>query len=336
MKNNFTELYFKYSGYIFRIFPDLLSFMLPKTIVVEASNICMLKCPACATVHASTREKGVMSFDTFKKLIDEIDWDLKRINFSFAGEPLVNPEIFKMIQYANALDIETIIETNGVLLEKCIDELLKSGLSRINIAFDGINQETVSKYRRGIEFDNVLNAIKRLTSQRRQKGLEKPKIHLQYILMKHNVNHTDEAINIARELGADSIEFKSMILSGGFDLAKNIKEQLALEYLPDSASLRRYEHNQGKWKLAGRLSRFCTHVLSDTVIMWNGDVTVCTMDVNGRLIQGNILKNPLKAIWKSKKYCEIRQKILKNQLDVCSNCEYLVDDFKCVDLKKED
>ncbi|MDP2905992.1 MAG: radical SAM protein, partial [Candidatus Omnitrophota bacterium] len=145
--NFIVKSYFNYSGYLFRVFPGLLSFVLPRTLVVEASNMCMLKCPVCATVNYSKRQKGLMPFELFKGLLDSIDWKLRRINFSYAGEPLVNPDLFKMVGYAAAKGIDSIVETNGMLLEDRIDDILSSGLYKLNIAFDGINQEMASLYR---------------------------------------------------------------------------------------------------------------------------------------------------------------------------------------------
>lgn len=330
INNIFVKAYFNYSGYFFRRFPKFLSLFLPRTLIVEASNMCMLKCPACATINSSKRQKGVMSFETFKYILDGLNWKVKRINFSYAGEPLVNPQISRMVRYAKDKGIDSIIETNGMLLEEQIDELIDCGVSKINIAFDGTDQASASEYRRGINFDAVLSGVRHLTQEKNKRRLAYPKIHLQFIVMKHNENSINEAIKLAGDLGVDYIDFKSMVLSSGSGLTKEDKKQLASQFLPTKEDFLRYEFINGEWRIKKGLRKFCTHVLSDTVIMWNGDVTVCTMDVDGNFIVGNVYKTALSKIWSGKAYSDLRRKILGKELDVCKECGYLVSDFKSV------
>ncbi|MDD2688914.1 MAG: radical SAM protein [Candidatus Omnitrophica bacterium] len=333
MKNILTKIYFKYAGHIFSLLPWLLNFIPPRTLVVEASNMCVLNCPACTTVNLSKRAKGKMSFGVFKILLDGIDWKPKQINFSFAGEPLLNHELFKMIRYAKDKGIDSVVETNGMLLSGCIDELLDSGIYKLNIAFDGISQENISKYRRGMDFNVLLSAIRQLVATRARRNLRRPKVHLQFIVMKHNQDYIDRAIEMAKELEVDAIDFKSMIISVGLGFNREARQKHALEYLPDLEEFLRYKQIEGEWQLKENYRGFCTQVLSDAVIMWNGDVTVCSMDVQGDLVVGNILKSPLRKIWVSNKYSDLRQRILKRQLESCGDCGYLLGIFKSVKVK---
>lgn len=333
--NVFVKTYFDYAGYIFKASPGLLSLLLPGTILVEASNSCMLRCPSCATVHTSMRPKGLMLFESFKQLMDSIDWKIKRINFSYAGEPLVNPELGKMILYAKKRGISSIVETNGMLLEEHADDLLSCGLDKLNIAFDGVNQEMISKYRKGIDFSKVVAGIKEIISKKNRGGNLSPEIHLQFIVMKHNQEHVEEAVEMARSLGADYIDIKSMILSGGHGLSLEKKKELADEFLPTKKEFIRYAKNIGVWRLKKSARTFCSHLLSDTVIMWNGDVTICTMDVDGNLLVGNAFETPLRKIWSGETYRKMRKRALAGELHECKECAYLVSDFTSILLRRK-
>ena len=333
INNIFIKAYFGYGGHVLKRLPGLFAFILPKTIVVEASNMCMLKCPACATVSSSKRKQGLMPFETFKDLIDNIDWKLKRINFSYAGEPLANPQVLRMVKYAKQRGIDSVIETNGMLLIERVDELLESGLQKLNIAFDGINQEMVSKYRVGIDFEKVISGIQQLVSERKKRGFTYPEIHLQLIVMKHNENAIDKVIKMAQELGADFIDIKSMIIGGGYGLSQKDKDKIAFEYLPERKEFMRYDRHETRWKLKKGRRCFCTHLLSDAVVTWTGDVTICTMDVGGRLVVGNIHKASLRKIWVSKDYNIKRRLAFASALEECKDCDYLVSDFKLIKLR---
>lgn len=274
-----------------------------------------------------------MSFDVFKILLDGIDWKPKQINFSFAGEPLLNRELFKMIKYAKGKGIYSVVETNGMLLSGCIDELLDSGIYKLNIAFDGINQENISRYRRGMDFNLLLSSIKQLVAARAARNLSKPKIHLQFIVMKHNQDYIGRIIEMAKELKVDAVDFKSMIISVGLGFDREARQQHALEYLPDLEEFLRYKQVDGEWRLKDAYRGFCTQVLSDAVIMWNGDVTICTMDVEGNFVIGNILKSPLRKILAGKKYSDLRKKVLTRRMESCKDCGYLLNIFKTVKVR---
>ena len=58
-----------------------------------------------------------------------------------------------------------------------------------------------------------------------------------------------------------------------------------------------------------------------TVILWNGDVCVCCTDLEGKVILGNVFQEKrFEKIWKSKKYAKIRKAILRQDLEICKNC----------------
>lgn len=328
LKRKLKKLYFRFRGNLFKIAPSLLSYQLPKTLVIEATNQCMLRCRVCATVNNPIRSKGVMSLELFNQILNQIDWSIKRINFSYAGEPLINKNIFKMVKLAGKKEIPSIIETNGMLLEKYVDELLDSGLSKLNIALDGVSQESISKYREGINFTTVISGIRDIVNKRDKLGLKKPEIHLQFIVMKHNEGEMKRAREIAREIGADFIDFKSMILSGGLWLSESERNRFASEFLPENEEFKRYQYINGSWILKNKLNGFCTYVIPGmVVIMWNGDVTICTMDVNGQFVIGNVREKSLRAIWQDNRYTELRKKVLKRELVECKECAYLMDHY---------
>jgi MoaA/NifB/PqqE/SkfB family radical SAM enzyme len=47
------------------------------------------------------REKGMMDFATFKKIIDESRGKLEFTYLHLFGESLLHPDLFKMIRYCN-------------------------------------------------------------------------------------------------------------------------------------------------------------------------------------------------------------------------------------------
>lgn len=92
-------------------------------VYVEISNICNLKCSFCpGTVRAPRR----MSIDEFELILNKIKPYTDYIYFHLLGEPLCHPELEKFLGLAEDMNFKVIITTNGTLLNRNADILLKS------------------------------------------------------------------------------------------------------------------------------------------------------------------------------------------------------------------
>jgi radical SAM protein with 4Fe4S-binding SPASM domain len=283
-------------------------------VIIEPTNVCNLRCPLCQTPKMK-REKGFLSLENFKKIINDIS-SLKSINFGWAGEPLLNKEIFKMVKYASSRGIRTSVSTNTVFLNNYIDEALSSGLRTLVVCLDGASKETHEKYRIGSDFESIKRNIKELCQEKKKRKLKNPSIVLQSLLTKYSEHEMPEMIKLAESLGVDSLEFKTLSLGSKASLDEKIKR--AKEFLP-SAEFSRYDFKEGKPVLKSK-PKLCSW-LRQTVILWNGDITVCCYDMEGDLVIGNIFKDGgFKKVWKSEKYKKYRRKILRTEFSLCKNC----------------
>lgn len=126
-----------------------------RSLIIEVTNTCNLKCTHCPTHTKMTRERGMLDFELYKRIIDE-NPQLDRVVLMNWGEPLLHPHLVEMIAYATARNIETHITTNGtLLLEEVMRALLTSGLTRISFSMDGVG-ETYQRIR-GFDY-NMLEA----------------------------------------------------------------------------------------------------------------------------------------------------------------------------------
>ena len=67
---------------------------MPISYSIEPTNHCNLKCPECPSGLGSlTRPLGLLQFDDFKKLIDEIKHTGFYIQLFFQGEPYINKNL---------------------------------------------------------------------------------------------------------------------------------------------------------------------------------------------------------------------------------------------------
>jgi len=80
------------------------------------------------------------------------------------GEPLVRKDFDEILFRLSLLDVELLLTTNGVLIDKHIDTLKKAGVNTINISLDTLQEKTFQQITQRNEFQktwsNVLLLLK--------------------------------------------------------------------------------------------------------------------------------------------------------------------------------
>jgi len=67
----------------------------------------------------------------------------------------------------------------------------------------------------------------------------------------------------------------------------------------------------------------CRHIWRHFVILWNGDITACCVDINGDVKLGDIKNKTLNEVWHSEEFDDFRIKQLTGKLNnykVCQKC----------------
>ncbi len=121
-KNEFIEKYYKY---LQKEFDENKNLVLPKLDFIITTR-CTLRCKDCSSMIPKYSHHIELSFEDFKRDIDVIlnnVIELSLINFS-GGEPLLNKDLSKMIDYAASKQKVGMIKiiTNGTLIPN--DELI--------------------------------------------------------------------------------------------------------------------------------------------------------------------------------------------------------------------
>ncbi|MDD5417073.1 MAG: radical SAM/SPASM domain-containing protein, partial [Candidatus Aenigmarchaeota archaeon] len=192
--------------------------------------------------------------------------------------------------------------------------MVDSGLDDLNISLDGASQETYSKYRKQGNFQTTIDNIKNLVEEKKKSGKKYPKITLQFIVMKHNEHEIDKIKQIAKELGVDSLQIKSVKVD-------TVEE--AKQYLPSKENLRRYNIEGEHLVQAGAKSKMTCKMLWTEATIWaDGSVVPCCYDYSSKHVFGNAFKTGFKEIWKGEKMNNFRKQFLKdmNQIPICKNC----------------
>ena len=271
---------------------------------IDTTNICQLKCPLCHTgLGTIDRDKGVMHFDTYKKVVDEIkDYCVWLTLYSW-GEPFLNRRIDEFIAYAHEARIATTISTNlnKPLKKEMAERIIRSGLDTMIVSIDGITQEVYEKYRVGGRLDRVLANLQLLVDTKRELGLDTPYIEWQFIVMRQNQHQIPEARAMAEAMGVGGILFKKVDFPLGEEETDTARKWMPVgieEYLREHPFERPFREEEG-----GR----CWRLWRSTVINWDGGTAPCCYLVNAADDFGNVTGRTFMSVWNDESYRSARQ-----------------------------
>jgi MoaA/NifB/PqqE/SkfB family radical SAM enzyme len=134
------------------------------------------------------------------------------ISFFNLGEPFcsntIYSEISTLIRHNPGIKIS--LSTNGALIDT--DDKIEAALMIDYLIFsiDGPNQDILTKYQVGGNFEKSYTNMMRIVSERNVRGLKKPIIEWKYVVFNWNDHneHIEMAIRLAREAGVDLILFE--------------------------------------------------------------------------------------------------------------------------------
>jgi radical SAM protein with 4Fe4S-binding SPASM domain len=281
----------------------------PLHLDIEASSACNLRCEFCdATINKIGTKSGYMDFDTFTKIIDEgakSGLYAIKLNSGARGEPLLNKNIVKMVEYAKKRGIiDVYLNTNAVLLTKELSsQLIDAGLDRISISFEGMDPAVYEKYRVGAKFEKVRQNILDLVEVKRSKGSNIPKVRIQTVgvpeILKDIKEYTDYWGNIVDEIAMiDSKDYR----------------EFNKELVSDWA---------------------CPYIWQRMMVTWDGTISVCGFDYSDDLKLGNVKTDTIRSAWQSDEMEKVRQlhkEGMAHQIAICNGCPYRTTEI----LKKED
>lgn len=266
-----------------------------KKIYIEITNICNLNCSFCPPTK---RDKKYMSITDFKAILERIKGNTNYITLHIKGEPLMHPELDKILAIAKQYNMNAILTTNGRLLRNKIDIINESSsIKQINISLHSYDLNDLSS------IDDILDTVKLINPDHlvslRIWNLDNEKENskiIDYIVEKWGIKHKDTS----------SIKYVK-ITSNIF-----INQDIEFEW----PSL-----NQASTNDKGK----CYGLRSHIGILVDGTVVPCCLDNDGDIPLGNILKEPLDSILNTQKCKEIISGFRNNKLveSLCKRCKYI-------------
>jgi len=312
----------------------------PLEVGIEITSQCQLKCVHCYGAFGQNIKSELTTEEIFN-LIDELDSLGVFAIFIGGGEPTLHPDFFKICEYVLSKDMNVVISTNGVDIDKeMAKEFYKLGnYVGVQVSLEGPNEKINDSMRGKNSFKRALIGLKNL----QHAGLN-PTIGT--TITNLNYKYIEEMINFCISLGVPHIHFMCLMPSGRGDtlyeklklsptqriwitkklrgLKNKYKDKIGIDFANFYQQPPSKEFNPEKsYDFVDKIYAGCEAARVKAVVTSTGDVLGC--EILREYIGGNIRQNSFLEIWENSKVFEtIRSRNAKTIKGKCTHCKYLL------------
>jgi radical SAM protein with 4Fe4S-binding SPASM domain len=319
---------------------------LPRSLQVEVTGACNLRCRMCLVRYRPPlgRVAGSLPFAVFRRLVDDLP-ALEEITLQGLGEPLLAPDLYRMIAYATARGIRVGFNTNGTLLTRAAAErLIALGVDWLHVSVDGASAATYEGIRDGAKLATVARNVRELAAALRRSGAARPRLEIVCVAMRRNVGELPALVERVAEWGIGRLWVQNLSHSfsdagGDVDYAA-IGEFTAAEALwagdnDAEAAFATARATAARLGVEIRLPRLaerpgrrapgtpgCDWPWRSAYVRHDGKVQPCCMLMGeDRAVHGDLATDDFAAIWRNDAYREFRHGLAGDQPpEVCRGC----------------
>ncbi|WP_109302360.1 GTP 3',8-cyclase MoaA [Aquimarina sp. AU474] len=128
---------------------------------ISLTERCNLRCTYCMPaegIQLSPKEH-IMTYEEIYTIANQfVDLGVTKIRLT-GGEPLVRKDAALIIEKLSSLPVELTITTNGVIVDKFIDQFKKSGIKSLNVSLDSLDASKNTEITRRSYFEKVYQNI---------------------------------------------------------------------------------------------------------------------------------------------------------------------------------
>ena len=268
---------------------------------LEITNICNLSCTFC---HKTCRPLKTITEEEFELLTDRLA-GISHLYFHLMGEPTLHPLLPRFISRAREKGFLPMLTTNGSLLAKKGDELLKNLPHKISISLHAPAANPA------FAAEGYLDTCIAFAKEASAKGCI-------IALRLWNLGSAEEEQNTAildRLHAAFPNEWAPVRRGNGYTLAPKLFLEWGDEFdWPDPAAP----------ALPEDAEPFCYGLRDQIGILSDGRVVPCCLDADGNLTLGNLFEQSLSEILASPRAKAIYDGFTRHRAaeDLCRRCGY--------------
>jgi MoaA/NifB/PqqE/SkfB family radical SAM enzyme len=286
----------------------------------ELASCCNLRCPVCPVGTGElARPARFLDVDLFERAMAEVGPYLLLACLWAWGEPLLHPELARVLAIAGRYPLTTLISTNGQNLDRpdVQSALREHPPTYLIVALDGLTDETNAVYRKGARLAPALAGVRELAEWKRRSGARLPILHMRLMAMRHNEHEVPRLREFAAAHDFDMASLRSL------SIIDSAEQSAHGEMLPQSATLRPYAYDGGQ--RARRSDFVCQHAFTFPTLLADGTLVSCEQDYNASRPYGAMDRDTSFAeIWFGERARAVRKTIrdTPGEIGFCRNCPY--------------
>jgi len=282
---------------------------------LELTNHCNFNCIFCPQIIMQ-REKGFIDPELAASIITQIKEAgiADEICFHLMGEPLLHPQFDQIAATARRNGLKTSLFTNGWLLQDRPTEL--GHIDYMELSFQLMNETEFAAVRPGVDYGAY---IERIRQGLRTAFAANPEIYVSIAIM---VNPLKGLLDFKE--GLQPIPLKRKVDQIRKFIQQKLEPPNGLKWNVHCRSIEIWGEvtsNSQEWHRAkiGTCMGFQNHF----GILWNGMMTICCKDYDGKCLIGNAAQRPVSEILSSPQAHAIRKKLQSCHLpfEFCQICK---------------
>lgn len=277
---------------------------LPDQINIETASICNLRCSCCphGAAHSAMRRPGIMSADTFHRILSHLNIPLKMAYLHMHGEPFLNPNLPDFVEELSHRQMAVNLYSNGVAVDEAtLDAILHTPRVTINFSADLLGQDYYESMRVGAHYTDTLNKLDAVNA----------------LFVRHNkffnmtivtdscfAGRADEIYGHCQRLYTRYPRLNGILLGSKFPWPR----------LPWTGNLTGH--------LVKERHR-CTHAFEGLSVLWNGDATMCSFDYTGECVVGSLLEHTYTEVYNNpaaRSFRVLHWRHRSAELPLCNDC----------------
>jgi MoaA/NifB/PqqE/SkfB family radical SAM enzyme len=264
----------------------------PDIVQIESTNLCNAKCVFCPRDEMHRRQ-GVMDFELFRKVVDECAaLGITHVRVHNYGEPFLDRELVEKVRYAKSKGIAEVgmISNGSLITEEIARGMIDAGLDAINISVDAAGKEVFESTRLHLKYDDVIGNIRTLARLRKESGRTHPKLILSFV--RQNNSADEQAFIDEWRQVADKIHITDL-----HNWAGTLNDHTDVQFP-------------------------CYRLWLTFTVLWDGRVSMCCADFDGRHIFGDLRSQTIAEVWNDPLYRAARRQHLESGgPGICRSCD---------------
>src|SRR5215467_6066892 len=183
----------------------------PVCLYLETTNRCNLPCTTCPRTFEELEPAANMSFELFCSIVDQYP-AIARVVLHGVGEPLMVPNLPRMIRYLKERGTYVLFNTNGTLLnERRGRDLIASGLDEVRVSLDAAEPVAFKAVRGKDAFDRIVKNVREFRALQKSLAAQTPRVSLWLTGLKETIGQLPAFVDLAAAIDVPEVHLQRMV-----------------------------------------------------------------------------------------------------------------------------